>query len=61
MCSHYQALQDRARFEKAFNVRLTPYTGVYDVRPTYAALFIRTPPEADLGDEAVPEREALSG
>ena len=61
VCSHYQALKDRARFEKAFNVTLPPYTGVYDVWPTYAALFVRRPPEADVGDEAVPEREALAG
>ena len=61
MCSHYQALKDSARFEKQFNVRLPPYTGVYDVWPTYAALFIRRPHEADVGDEAVPEREALAG
>jgi hypothetical protein len=49
ICSHYQALKDRARFEKAFNVRLPPYTGVYDVRPTYVALFICRPPEGDVG------------
>ena len=61
MCSHYQALKDRARFEKQFNVKLPPYTGVYDVWPTYAALIIRRPQEADVGDEAVPKREALAG
>ena len=31
------------------------------MRPTYAALFIRRPPEADAGDDAVTEREALAG
>ena len=35
--------------------------GVHDVWPTYKALFIRRPQEADAGDEAVPEREALAG
>ena len=61
MCSHYQAIKERAKFEKQFNVKLPPYTGVYDVWPTYEALFIRRPREADVGDEAVPEREALAG
>ena len=59
MCSHYQAFKDRAKFEKEFHVRLPPYEGVHDVWPTYAALFVRRPLEADAGDEAVPEREAL--
>ena len=61
MCSHYQGLKERARFEKEFHVTLPPYTGVYDVWPTYESLFIRRPREADVGDEAVPEREALAG
>ncbi len=61
MCSHYQALKERARFERAFHVSLPPYEGVYDVWPTYQALFVRQPPEADVGDEAVPKREALPG
>ena len=61
MCSHYQALKERAKFEKAFNVTLPPYAGVYDVWPLYEAIFIRRPREADAGDEAVPDREALTG
>lgn len=61
MCSHYQAIKERARFERHFNVKLPPYTGVYEVWPTYEALFIRRPHEADVGDEAVPSREALTG
>jgi len=61
MCSHYQALKERAKFEKEFHVKLPPYEGVYDVWPTYEALFVRRPPEADVGDEAVPGREALAG
>lgn len=61
MCSHYQALKDRARLERQFHVQPPPATGVYDVWPGYEALFIRRPPEADVDDEAVPEREALAG
>lgn len=44
-----------------FNVQLPLFTGVYDVWPTYQALFIRRPREADAGDEAVPDSEALAG
>ena len=64
MCSHYQTIQakpDRARFEKQFHAQLPPDTGVHDVWPGYPALFVRRPREADVGDEAVPEREALTG
>lgn len=61
MCSHYQALKDQARLQKQFNVQRPPVAGVYDVWPTYKALFIRRSREADVGDEAVPEREALAG
>ena len=60
MCSHYQALKDRARLERQFHVQPPPTTGVYDVWPGYQALFIRRPIEVDAGDEAVPEREALA-
>ena len=61
ICSHYQAVKESAKFEKQFKVKLPPYTGVYDVWPTYEALFIRRLREADVGDEAIPEREALVG
>ena len=61
MCSHYQALKEQARLQKRFNVQAPSVAGVYDVWPTYQALFICRPHEADVGDEAVPEREALVG
>ena len=61
MCSHYQALNEQARLQKRFNVQAPSAAGVYDVWPTYQALFIRRPHEADVGDEAVPDREALAG
>ena len=47
MCSHYQALKERTRFEKQFDVQLPLNAGVYDVWPTYAALFIPRPAEAE--------------
>ena len=61
MCSHFQTLKDRAKFEKEFRVKVPPVEGVYDVWPTYQAFFVRRPREADAGDEAVPDREALAG
>ena len=61
MCSHYQSLQDRAALERQFHVQPPTATGLYDVWPGYQALFIRRPLEANAGDGAVPEREALAG
>ena len=61
MCSHFQAIKDQARLEKEFGVKPPSDQGVFDVWPTYRAVFIRQPPEADAGDEAVPDREALAG
>ena len=61
MCSHYQSLKDRDVLERQFNVKPPPITGVHDVWPGYQALFIRRPLKADVGNDAVPEREALAG
>ena len=61
MCSHYQAMKDRERYRRHFGVEPPDDLGKFDVWPMYAASFIRRPLEADVGDEAVPVREALSG
>jgi putative SOS response-associated peptidase YedK len=61
MCSHYQALKDRERYRREFGVEPPPDLGKFDVWPGYGASFIRRPREADVGDEAVPEREAVAG
>lgn len=61
MCSHYQAVKERERYIRHFGVEPPAELGKFDVWPGYAASFIRRPKEADVGDEAVPEREALSG
>lgn len=63
MCSHYQALKDRdrERYQRHFGVEPPGDLGKFDVWPMYAASFIRRPREADAGDEAEPQREALSG
>jgi len=61
VCSHYQAVKERERYIHHFGVEPPADPGKLDVWPGYAASFIRRPKEADVGDEAVPEREALSG
>lgn len=61
MCSHYQAVKERERYIRHFGVEPPAEPGKFDVWPGYAASFIRRPREADVGDEAVPERKALSG
>ena len=61
MCSHYQAIKERERYVRHFGVEPPSEPGKVDVWPGYAATFIRRPREADVGDEAVPEREAVSG
>lgn len=61
MCSHYQVILDRERYFRAFGVQPPVHPYVEDVWPGLTGAFIRRPPEADSGDEAVPAREALSG
>lgn len=61
MCSHYQAIRERERYARHFGVEPPVDAGKHDVWPCYPATFIRRPRAADVGDEAVPEREALPG
>lgn len=61
MCSHYQAVKERERYIRHFGVEPPAEPGKFDVWPGNAASFIRRPREADVGDEAVPEQEAISG
>jgi putative SOS response-associated peptidase YedK len=61
MCSHYQALKKRDRYRRHFGVEPPVDLGKHDLWPGYAGTFIRRHPHADVGDEAVPEREALTG
>jgi putative SOS response-associated peptidase YedK len=58
MCSHYQALQDRARYLRQFGVEPPAEAGKVDVWPGYLASFIRRHPQVD-GDETA--RQALPG
>lgn len=61
MCSHYQAIKERERYQRRFRVAPPPDLGKADMWPGYVGSFIRRHPHADVGDEAVPEREALNG
>ena len=61
MCSHYQGIKERERYVREFGVPPPDDLGKYAVWPGYAASFIRRHPHADVGDEAVPQLEALSG
>lgn len=61
MCSHYQGVKQRERFFRAFGFYPPEADGAQDVWPGYHSLLIRRPRHADVGDDAVPDREALSG
>lgn len=61
MCSHYESVRDRNTLKEHFHLRDLPEGGKFDVWPTYSSLFIRRHEFADVGDEAVPEHEALLG
>jgi putative SOS response-associated peptidase YedK len=61
MCSHYQAPKELDRYQRRFGVTPPPDLGKSDMWPGYMGSFIRRHPQADVGDEAVPEREALTG
>ena len=61
MCSHYQAVKEPERYRRHFGVEPPQDPGKFDVWPGYSASFIRLHPHAGVGDEAVPQREALTG
>jgi putative SOS response-associated peptidase YedK len=61
MCSHYQAIKERERYFRNFGVYPPPHDYVEDMWPKYQGTFIRRPPEAESGDEAVPPREVQAG
>ena len=61
MCSHYQALKEQDKYRKYFGVEPPIDPGMRDLWPAYMGAFIRRHPHADVGDEAVPDSEALTG
>lgn len=60
MCSHYESINEPIQFTLEFGVDM-PAGGKVDVWPCYPSSFIRRPALADVGDDAVPQREALLG
>lgn len=61
MCSHYQAIRNRQALQRHFGAAGETPQAKDDVWPGYPAPFIRRHPHADVGDEAVPEAELLTG
>lgn len=61
MCSHYQAPASPEMYRRSFKVEPPQHLGKHDVWPGYAAGFICRHEHADVGDDAVPERVALTG
>lgn len=61
MCSHNQAVKEIEHYRRHFGVAPPADPGKQDLWPGYQGTFIRRHPHADVGDEAVPEREALPG
>lgn len=61
MCSHYQGIKQQEAYRKVFGAEPPAMEGKEDMWPCYQGVFIRRHPHADVGDEAVPLREALVG
>ncbi len=61
MCAHYESVHDKALLKKHFGVSLPSELARRDVWPGYLSTFIRRHENADVGDDAVPPREALLG
>ncbi len=61
MCSHYQAIKERERYGRHFGIEPVADLGKHDAWPGYVGSFIRRHPQSDVGDDAVPAREALNG
>jgi putative SOS response-associated peptidase YedK len=61
MCSHYEAVKKPERLKREFGAEPPPETVKLDMWPGYLGNFIRSHPNADVGDDAVPAVEALNG
>src|ERR1035437_3583552 len=61
MCSHYQALKEQDKYPRYFGVEPPADLYKFDMWPGYLGAFIRRHPHADVGDDAVPARESLTG
>jgi len=61
MCAHYHSVTDPTKLQQYFDVDAPTHAVKSDVWPGYSSVFIRRHPHADVGDEAVPNREAVVG
>lgn len=61
MCSHYQSVNNPQHLKIYFGVEPLLDSGKQDMWPGYLGPFVRRHEFADVGDEAVPEREGLLG
>lgn len=61
MCSHFESVRDRQTLNRHFRLDTIPEGGKWDMWPGYLGPFVRRHEHADVGDDAVPEREALLG
>jgi putative SOS response-associated peptidase YedK len=61
MCVHYENIKSSTRLVTHFGVNIATELGKADVWPGYEAVMVRRPLEADAGDDAVPQREAILG
>jgi putative SOS response-associated peptidase YedK len=60
MCSHYESVKNPRQYQQVFGVA-PPAGAKADVWPCYPSSLVRRHPHADVGDAAVPAREALLG
>ena len=61
MCAHYESTHDRVKLRQQFGVDVPSALARRDVWPGYLSTFVRRHPQADVGDAAVPAREAQVG
>jgi len=61
MCAHYHSVTHPTLLRQYFGVDVPTDAAKSDVWPGYSSVFIRRHPHADVGDEAVPNREAVVG
>jgi putative SOS response-associated peptidase YedK len=61
MCSHFESVRDKQILKHHFQLDSVPEGGKWDMWPGYLGPFVRRHEHADVGDDAVPEREATLG
>lgn len=61
MCSHFESVRDRQTLKRHFQLDTIPEGVKWDMWPGYLGPFVRRHEYADVGDDAVPQREALLG